>query len=78
MPVASTTATATQKSKRGEPLSTLARQKVQIDIDTLIQNQPTNLNQLDNIRDDIMKLAVETSVSKPGFKNEIYDFLIKI
>ena len=78
MPVVSkTVATATQKSKRGEPLSTLARQKVQIDIDTLIQNQPTNLNQLDNIRDDIMKLAVETSVSKPGFKNEIFDFFAK-
>lgn len=84
-PPQSTTATTPQTDltrKRMAPLSdkTLreggSRKKVQIYI-PLGQTRHPNLDELDNILDEIMKLAVESSVSKPGFKDEIIDFFAK-
>ena len=66
-PVQSTTAPATEKAPK--------RPCIKIEISEKIELQ--NLDQLYEIQDDVMKRAVEISVSKIGFEKEIIDFFAK-
>jgi len=65
-PVALTTSADTPAPPRVRPTIDIPFEKFKLD-----------LNQLGAIQDEIMKNAVETSVSKEGFKTEIKDFFAK-